>query len=160
MEAKKKLQDFLSSIVVFAVSIFILVESYKIYLKAGKVFYLSAAFVPVLLGALLLVLSVVLFLGSIKEGGVSARTTEFQEVWQAMVKDNNSLRMLTGLIMMAIYTFVLLEILPFWLATFLFMFLLMFFLDAGSITKILIITAVMDGLIVFLFQVCFRVPLP
>ena len=70
------------------------------------------------------------------------------------------MRMFIGVVLMAVYTFILIEILPFWIATFLFMFLLMYFLDAGSLVKILLVSAASVALIVLLFQVCFRVPLP
>ena len=70
------------------------------------------------------------------------------------------MRMVIGVVLMALYTFVLLGMLPFWLATFLFMLLLMYFLEAGSIVKIVLISVLVTGLVILLFQVCFRVPLP
>ena len=79
---------------------------------------------------------------------------------QDIKKDPNSFRMLVGVVLMALYTFVLLGLLPFWLSTFLFMLLLMYFLEAGSLVKIVSVSLVVTILIIFLFQVCFRVPLP
>lgn len=108
----------------------------------------------------MLVLSILLFVSSIKDGGPGARVGEFSAYMKDVKADPNSLRMLIGLAFMGIYTFVLLGLFPFWLATFLFMFLLMFFLEAGDIIHIVIISAVITALVVFLFQVCFRVPLP
>ena len=108
----------------------------------------------------MLVLSILLFVASIKDGGPGARVGEFSAYMKDVKADPNSLRMLIGLAFMGIYTFVLLGLFPFWLATFLFMFLLMFFLEAGDIIHIVIISAVITALVVFLFQVCFRVPLP
>ena len=160
MENKKNMRDFLSSIVTFLLSIYVLFESRNIYIKAGKVMYLSPALIPTMLGAMMLVLAILLFVSSIKDGGPSARVGEFSAYMKDVKADPNSLRMLIGLAFMGIYTFVLLGLFPFWLATFLFMFLLMFFLEAGDIIHIVIISAVITALVVFLFQVCFRVPLP
>lgn len=122
--------------------------------------YLSPTLIPTMLGAMMLVLSILLFVSSIKDGGLGARVGEFSNYMKDVKADPNSLRMLIGLAFMGIYTFVLLGLFPFWLATFLFMFLLMFFLEAGDIIHIVIISAVITALVVFLFQVCFRVPLP
>lgn len=160
MENNKKLRDFISSIVILLLSVFVLAESRGIYVKAGKTLYLSPALIPLMLGTILLVLSVVLMLESLKEGGIAARAAEGKQWMKAIKEDPNSLRMLIGLVLMGIYTFVLLGMLPFWLATFLFMFLLMYFLEAGSLVKIVVISIVVTALIIFLFQVCFRVPLP
>ena len=68
--------------------------------------------------------------------------------------------MLVGVVLLGVYTFVLLGLLPFWLATFLFMLLLMYFLEAGSLVQIVSVSVLVTALIIILFQVCFRVPLP
>lgn len=154
------MKDFISSAVIFILSLYVLFEGYNIYTKSGKLMHLSPALLPLMLGAFLLILSIVLFVESLKEGGISARFGEIND-WFAQIKaDPNTLRMLMGVVLMALYTFVLLGMLPFWLSTFLFMLLLMYFLDAGSILKIVVISVLITGLVIFLFQVCFRVPLP
>lgn len=160
MEDNKKMKDFISSIVICLVAVYVLFEGYRIYAKAGKLLYLSPGLLPLMLGAILLVLSIVLCLTSIKEGGVGARITELKDWWQVTVKDKNTMRMVIGVVLMGLYTFVMLGMLPFWLATFLFMLLLMYFLEAGSIVKIVLISVLVTGLVILLFQVCFRVPLP
>ena len=146
LENNKKMKDFMSSAVIFILALYVLFEGYNIYTKSGKLLYLSPALIPLMLGTILLVLSIVLFAESLKEGGMQA--------------DPNTMRMLVGVVLMGLYTFVLLGMLPFWLATFLFMLLLMYFLEAGSIVKIVVISVLVTGLVIFLFQVCFRVPLP
>lgn len=160
MENRKKMKDFISSVIMFLLSLFVILESWKIYGKAGKPMYLSPALIPLMLGVILLFLSITLCITSLKEGGVSARITEWKEVWKELKEDPNTVRMLVGVVLMGLYTFVLLGMLPFWLATFLFMLLLMYFLEAGSIVQIVSISILVTGLIIFLFQVCFRVPLP
>ena len=160
MENNRKMKDFLSSIVLLLLSFFVLFESFGIYRKAGKLLYLSPALIPLMLGGILLILSIVLLLESLKDGGTKARTQEMKSMLQDIKKDPNSFRMLVGVVLMALYTFVLLGLLPFWLSTFLFMLLLMYFLEAGSLVKIASVSLVVTILIIFLFQVCFRVPLP
>ena len=156
MENNNKMKDFISSAVIFSLSLYVLFEGYNIYTKSGKLLYLSPALIPLMLGTILLVLSIVLFTGSLKEGGLQARAAELK-AWSGEVKaDRGTMRMLVGVVLMGLYTFVLL----FWLATFLFMLLLMYFLEAGSIVKIVVISVLVTGLVIFLFQVCFRVPLP
>ena len=155
MENNRKMKDFLSSIVLLALSFFVLFESWRIYQKAGKLLYLSPALIPLMLGGILLLLSLVLLLESLKDGGAGARVEEMKAVFRDLKKDPNSFRMLVG-----VYTFVLLGLLPFWLATFLFMLLLMYFLEAGSLVQIVSVSVLVTALIIFLFQVCFRVPLP
>lgn len=160
MENNKKMKDFVSSIVMLVLAVYVLVESYKIYMKAGKLMYLSPGLIPMMLGAILLVLSVVLLASSLKEGGAGARIGEFKAWAKEMKEDKNTMRMFIGVVLMGLYTFVMLGMLPFWLATFLFMLLLMYFLEAGSLVKIVLISVLVTGLVIFLFQVCFRVPLP
>ena len=154
MENNNKMKDFISSAVIFSLSLYVLFEGYNIYTKSGKLLYLSPALIPLMLG------TIVLFTGSLKEGGLQARAAELK-AWSGEVKaDRGTMRMLVGVVLMGLYTFVLLGMLPFWLATFLFMLLLMYFLEAGSIVKIVVISVLVTGLVIFLFQVCFRVPLP
>ena len=157
MDNNKKMKDFLSSIVIFFVALFVIVESRTIYIKAGKLFYLSPALIPMMLGVLLLILSLVLFFSSLKDGGFAARKTEIAAFLKAVKEDPNSVRMLVGVLLMALYTFVLMEFLPFWLATFLFMMILMYFLEAGSLIKIVAVSVVITAAVIFLFQICFRV---
>lgn len=68
--------------------------------------------------------------------------------------------MAIGVLIMALYTFVLLSFLPFWLSSLIFMIILMLYLKAESPVKILVISGGAVALIVLLFQVLFRVPLP
>lgn len=160
MEDNRKMKDFISSIVLFIGALYVLFESYHIYTKAGKLLYISPALIPLMLGAILLLLSVVLLLTSLKDGGAAARSLEMKKWFNTVKEDSNTVRMLVGVVLMGLYTFVMLGLLPFWLATFLFMLLLMYFLEAGSMMKIVAVSVVITGLVIFLFQACFRVPLP
>ncbi len=160
MEKNKKTYDFFSSIVMFLLAVYFIFESLNIYTEAGKVFYLSAALVPAMLGGILFLLSLALFFTSLKEGGIKERLKEIKELYLAIKQDKNTFRIIAGIGIMALYIFVFMAFLPFWLATFLFILLLLYFLDAGSIIHITLIAATSVAFIVLLFQVFFRVPLP
>lgn len=160
MENRKSMKDFISAVILILLSVYVLFEGFNIYTKAGKPLYLSPALIPMMLGVMLLVLSIVLLFGSLKDGGAAARGAEMKAWFKEIKADSNTMRMLIGVVIMGLYTFVLLGMLPFWLATFLFMFLLMYFLEAGSIVEILSVSVIITGLVIFLFQICFRVPLP
>ena len=82
MENNRKMKDFLSSIVLLALSFFVLFESWRIYQKAGKLLYLSPALIPLMLGGILLLLSLVLLLESLKDGGAGARVEEMKAVFR------------------------------------------------------------------------------
>ena len=78
MENNNKMKDFISSAVIFSLSLYVLFEGYNIYTRSGKLLYLSPALIPLMLGTILLVLSIVLFTGSLKEGGLQARAAELK----------------------------------------------------------------------------------
>lgn len=160
LDKNGKVKDFIAGIVLILLSVFVLVESRIIFVKAGKEMHLSPALIPTLLGTLLLILAIALFAGSLKDGGVRARCSEMKVMFREVKEDPNTLRMLIGLCFMALYTFVLLGVLPFWLSTIIFLVALMKYLGAGSLPKIVMISVVVTGLIILLFQVLFRVPLP
>lgn len=160
LDKNGRIKDFIAGIALILLSVFVLAESRIIFVKAEKEMHLSPALIPALLGTLLLILAIALFVGSLKDGGVRARCREMKEMLKEIKEDPNILRMLIGLCFMALYTFVLLGLLPFWLSTIIFLVALMKYLGAGSLPRIVIISVVVTGLIIILFQVLFRVPLP
>lgn len=170
MDKYTKMKDFVASIVLILLSAYIITDGVRMYNDAGKVLYTSPALIPLLLGSLLLVLSVVLLVSSSKDGGFKARGAEMKELWKAIVSDSNTVRMLIGFAMMAVYTFLLLGNLPFWAATVIFLIALMIYLECGNElkaylnwkawAKVIVISVVTVALIILLFQVAFRVPLP
>ena len=91
MENNNKMKDFISSAVIFILSLYVLFEGYNIYTKSGKLLYLSPALIPLMLGTILLVLSIVLFTGSLKEGGLQARAAELK-AWSGEVKADRGTR--------------------------------------------------------------------
>lgn len=152
--------DFMGSIVLSVASLFIILSGYGIYEKSGELMHVSPGLLPIILGVAMLLCSLLLFFSSLKDGGASKRVEEIKEWIGIIFKSETTISMLVGTVIMGVYTFVLLSILPFWLASLLFMIFLMIYLNATSIVKILILSGGGVALVVLLFQVLFRVPLP
>lgn len=157
---EKKHLDFISSVVLILFSFAVILGSISMYQKAGEVLYLSPALMPLILGIALLGCSVVSFCGSIKEYGVSGRIREAVCWFSGIVKEETTKGMLRGTLIMFAYVFVLLKFLPFWISSILFICILMFTMKAEKPVKIGLLAVGSVGLIVLLFQVLFRVPLP
>jgi hypothetical protein len=68
--------------------------------------------------------------------------------------------MFFGILILGFYTFVLMAILPFWIASIIFLAVMMMYLKATKIWKILLISALSIGAVVLLFQVGFNAALP
>ena len=68
---------------------------------------------PMILGIALLFCSLFYFAESLKDGGFSARICETREWFHAVVSDKTTHTMAVGVIIMAVYTFLLMSFLPF-----------------------------------------------
>lgn len=157
---EKKYLDFLGGLALMVLSVAIIIASILMHLESGEVLYLSPGLMPLILGVALLFCSIVYFAQSLKDGGFSVRLQETKEWFHRTVSDKTTHSMAIGVLIMALYTFVLLSFLPFWLSSLIFMIILMLYLKAESPVKILVISGGAVALIVLLFQVLFRVPLP
>ena len=157
---EKKYLDFLGGLALMVLSVAIIIASILMHLESGEVLYLSPGLMPLILGVALLFCSIFYFAQSLKDGGFSVRLQETKEWFHRTVADKTTHSMAIGVLIMALYTFVLLSFLPFWLSSLIFMIILMLYLKAESPVKILVISGGAVALIVLLFQVLFRVPLP
>lgn len=157
---EKKHLDFISSIVWIIFSVVVILGSIQMYQKAGEVIYLSPSLMPLILGIALFGCSIVNLLESIKEDGFKGQWKEFTGWFQGTVKEQSTKAMLMGTLIMAFYVFVLMSFLPFWLSSIMFICSLMFYMKAAKPAKIALLAVASVGLIVLLFQVLFRVPLP
>ena len=157
---EKKYLDFLGDLTLIVLSAAIIIASVFMHMESGEVLYLSPGLMPMILGTALLFCSLFYFAQSLKDGGFSARIQETREWFHNTVSDKTTHSMTVGVLIMAFYTFVLLSFLPFWLSSLIFMIILMLYLKAESPVKILVISGGAVALIVLLFQVLFRVPLP
>ena len=152
--------NFISSILITAVSIAILILSFGIYRSAEQPLHTSPALMPGMLGILLLVTAVMLFFQSIKGEGLAARATQAKAWAVAVLREPATRDTVIGIGIMAIYTLVLLKIMPFWASSLIFTIAMLAFLRAASWWKLLLISGSLVGGIVLLFAVVFRVPLP
>jgi hypothetical protein len=113
-----------------------------------------------ILGVVLVLLSVILFAKSLKGTSFNAQLKVFSSSLQGIKGNQDMKTMFVGTLILAIYTFLLMAILPFWIASILFLTALMFYLKAGKFWKILLISALSIGAVVLLFQVGFNAALP
>lgn len=158
--SEHKHYDFLGAVVILLLSGAVIFGSIKLYTDAGEPMYLSPGLMPLILGISLLLCGILYLIGSLKNGGLKARLAEIK-AWAAMLtKDEATRSMITGVAIMAVYVFILMHFLPFWIASLLFMAGLMFYLKATTPVRILLLSTAAVGGIVLLFQVLFRVPLP
>jgi uncharacterized membrane protein len=169
---KKAVKDFFFSFVLIALGIYCVIEGMRIYRVAAAApyniteFTISPAFLPVVLGVSLVLCSLALCIQSLKAGGKS-----LQENWHTYwmmakkglapaLRHRDTVSLVVGLAIIAVYTFLLLGRLPFWAASLLFLVPLMVYLRAAKPWKILVVSCVGIGLVYLLFQVAFKTSLP
>jgi len=169
---EKKTKDFVFSFVLVALGIYVVVEGLGIYRYAASApynitdFTISPAFLPIILGFALIVCSVMLCFQSLKDGNGTIRTN-WKKYWQEVklwfkpaITNPDTISMAVGLVIIALYTFILLGRLPFWAASFIFLMALMGYLRADKVWKLVIITIAGVGAVYLLFQVAFKTSLP
>ena len=165
----KKLKDFLFSIILILVGFYVVIEGMNIYHKAAEKpykitqFTVSPGFLPVLLGIALVCTSLILLIQSFKGEKFSEalvnRKTEFSE-WIKSAFSENFFRMAIGCAMMFIYTFFLMEWLPFWAASVIFLLAMFLFLKVGKVWQAVILSILVVTVIVVLFKYGFGAALP
>lgn len=152
--------NFISSTLLALLSVAILVGSYGIHVSAGEPLHASPALMPGMLGVALLLCSLLLFRQSVREDGLGTRLSEARAWFGALARHRDTRTTLIGLLMMAIYTFVLVQVLQFWAASLIFTIAMLAFLRAARWHWVLIISAATVGGIVLLFSAVFNIPLP
>lgn len=168
----KKCKDFCFSIAMILLGAYVVIESLNIYHKAAEIpyrvtqFTISPGFLPFLLGLALLLTAVLLFIGSFKGETVTEaltnRKNEFND-WAKQYFNKGTRNMLIGCAMMCFYTFVLVQYLPFWLASIIFLIIMFLFLRIGTLRKpfkAIIIAVLVVAAIVLLFKYGFGAALP
>ncbi len=164
MEMKQK--DFNISLVLVALGLYSTIEGIRMYKKAAKPpynieqFSISPGFLPTILGGLLLLLSIMLFVNSIKGVGVRSQLSSLFSWSKQAIHDTDIRLMAIGMLIMGLYAYFLIGLLPYWLSSALFLIALMSFLRATKLWKIILISILSVGLVIVLFQVVFNVSLP
>lgn len=167
----KKAKDFIFSFVLMAVAVYVFVGGMHIYFEAASMpyniteFTISPAFLPVILGAALFFCAILLCLQSLsgterKGKAAKAYWGQFKASLKPLFANKNFLSMVGGACIIFIYTFILVGLIPYWAASFVFLVALMLFLQATKPVRVIIISAVVVGLILLLFKVAFRAALP
>lgn len=165
----KKLKDFVFSILLVLTGTYVIIEGMNIYHKAAdkpyKItqFTVSPGFLPVLLGIALVLTSLILLVQSFKgehfSEALKNRKTEFCE-WADNAFGENFFRMAIGCVMMFFYTFFLMEWLPFWIASIIFLLAMFLFLRVGKPWQAVILSVLVVAVIVLLFKYGFGAALP
>lgn len=165
----KKLKDFIFSILLVLTGSYVIIEGMNIYRKAAEKpykitqFTVSPGFLPVLLGIALVLTSLILLVQSFKGEAFSEalknRKAEFCE-WSKTAFSENFFRMAIGCAMMFFYTFFLMEWLPFWAASAIFLVAMFLFLKVGKPWQAVILSVLVVALIVLLFKYGFGAALP
>lgn len=154
--------NFFSASVLLLVSMFVLQQSYSIYVGAGVPLTISPALMPLFLACCLLLCALIMLARTLKQHSADylmrAIRNEIQNWFQSAESDWR--RVLGGLGILGAYIFILIPIFEFWLSTSIFMVAIFLFLKATSLWKVGLITAGTVGGIVMLFHKIFGVNLP
>ena len=165
----KKLKDFVFSIVLILLGAYVTLEGMHIYHKAAEKpykitqFTVSPGFLPVLLGIALVITSLVLLVSSFEGEGfgeaLKNRKTEFTS-WTKTAFNADVLNMAIGCLLMFLYTFFLVQMIPFWAASIIFLVAMFLFLRIGKPWKAVVLAVLVVALIVLLFKYGFGAALP
>lgn len=152
--------SFISSIVMIAVATAFILGSVQIYRDAGVEWYTSPALIPAIVSGALLFVSLILAAQSLKNGGLRARLAESRTWFVETATRPYTIPTLIGITLMALYTFALLPLMPFWASSTLFMLAMLFFLRAAKWWVIGLVSGGVVSGIYLLFNVILRAPLP
>lgn len=156
----KKYVDFISSVVTGLLSIYVIIDSIRMYLDAGEKMYYSPAFFPLMLGVGLFICAGILMNRSLKGIGISDTLTQVKTSAVKVVRSDTVKKSLVGLCIMGIYVFILLPVLGFVISTLIFIITMMMFMKVGSLVKIVLIAILIVGAVYVTFQMAFGVLLP
>ena len=164
MEKKNHL-DFVTAICTGAIGLYSLLDSRNIndqyYARPQHSDFLtSPALMPMILGIALILFSVILLVRSLKGMGIGEMMGSIRSAVGRFFHSRLVLFTAIGLAWMGIYVYVLLRFLPFAIASFIFLVVLMLMLRTAKWWKILLISLITVVAIVLLFQVGFHVRLP
>lgn len=164
LQKKSARNDLYSSIVLFLISLYVFIEGVRmpvsVYTGSDGAWYGAPGGFPVIIGGILMILSVMLFAKSWRITG-GFRKDDFQDM-TAVLRSAYVKRLALITVLLAVYIFVLLGRVPFYVATFLFLFvtMLVFRRNGFAVWKLLVISVVIDALITYGFGTLAGIPLP
>ena len=167
--------DFISGVVLLVFSVLVFV--YGIYiintmnLGKGVEWYTSPALMPLFIGAIIGILSILLiiknktnFIEYLKNNKNNSKVRDQISIKDAIMhyRENQLIRFVITLVLLILYVFVFIGRMPFVLATFLYLVLnMIIFREKGfAIWKLVIISIVMSVLINYGFGIVAKIPLP
>ncbi len=159
--------EFLAGVILIVVSIYVMCKSITFW-KEDYVqeFYYSSGLMPMIIGIALLIFSVIYTVRTLKEHSFKECLVDLKNFWAEQFKNKIFWKSIITLVIMGIYIYVLLGKAPFWLGTFVTLTALLLFINwekpmkAKSIIKFCVISAVATALIIVVFSLIFKVPLP
>jgi len=169
MDSKTK--DFVFSIFLMLLGFYVFFEGMRIYERVSgpprniEKLYLSPGFLPIVLGAALALLSLLLLIKTLKDAGgegygIRSIAAAIGKWAKNIYKDPNALRMTVGVAIMWVYSYFMIRPLGFIVASLLFMVAIMLFLRSTGAWKILLISGAAIALIFVLFELVFGTSLP
>ncbi len=163
-DAKRAHLDFITSIILILVSVGVIITSIGYWKRQRVTFYESAGFMPVLIASGLLIMALRLLKESLAYDNVQNFVKRLGIAFGQTVRSNTVHRAIVGLAIFAVYVFVLLGRMPFWLASFLPLAAVLVFVrydgTLKTALKMVLIAALCVAGIVGLFQFAFAVPMP
>jgi len=152
--------DFVTSLVVMAVVIWVAVMSSGYYNKSHAAFYASPGFMPTIIAGVLFLLGLYLMIQSVNKSSLRQLIGRIRTTLPRGLRSVRFRNTVAGLVFFALYIYVLFRYLPFWLSSVILLFLCFMYLKAAKPVKSAVIAILNVAGIVLLFQVVFRVPLP
>ena len=152
--------DFASAIILFIACVFLAFRSWGYYVASGELFYASPGFTPLIILSVLMLLSISLFIQSLKGSSVGQRVGEIIDALPVGLKSKSFKNIMAALLMFGVYIYVMLRFLPFWIASILLLFFVFVYLESASLIKSALISVASVAGIVAIFQVIFNVRLP
>lgn len=148
--------ELLLGLAMTAFSIFVIVEAVRMPQRGPGGFLMSPGFVPLLTGAVLLLLCSWLTISAVLRGGYR----HLRQYLRESFSDDENRRFLVILAIMAFYVVGLLGRVPFVAATLIYYVLLFVYIKAGSLIKIAFYTLLATFLFAFFLPRLFEMPLP
>jgi hypothetical protein len=159
MEREFRRQDFYTGLILSAVSLGVIAQSWRMpRTLQGWPAYAGPGVVPGMLGLGLLVMAIALTVRSVRGSGRSLEITQ-RDAW-AYLNDTGTKRLGLMLGLSVLYCLLLGHGFPYWMTTGAYLLLVMIVFRAGPWWQILCIAAAATGVITFTFGRIFAVPLP
>lgn len=148
--------EFLLSLFMALFAVFVIIESIRMPQRGHLGMLMSPGFVPFCTGVVLLFLSMVINVRAVSRGALR----HIGRLMRTIARDEESLRFLWILGFMTLYIVVLIRLLPFIVATLIFLVLIFIYLRVGSWLKILFYAALGAALVAVALPKLFEMPVP